>query len=161
MLTDYSELIDWHYDTLNKEDARLSDLPDAAKDRAVYLWLKSHKSWYDDIYPASISRSVGDIATEMLFGKAPVASRIVTNLFVAMAEDSDLVDRDDLWWTCAGDIHLDTIVNLGNFADEFRSLIYLYLEGDIEDAVFEQKAKYDGEMRREAGIYLSEVQGNC
>ena len=161
MLTDYQDLIDLHYDTLHKEDARLSDLPDQAKDRAVYLWLKTHKSWYDDIYPASMSRSVGDIATEMLFGKAPVASRIVTNLFVAMAEDSDSDDRDDLWWTCAGDLYLDTIVNTGNFADEFRTLVYLYLEGDIEDAVFEQKAKYDGEMQREAGIYLSEIQGNC
>jgi len=74
MLTDYSDLIDLHYDTLNKEDARLLDLPEEATDRAVYLWLKTHKSWYDDIYPASISRSVGDIATEMLFGKTLVAS---------------------------------------------------------------------------------------
>ena len=161
MLTDYQDFIDGHYDILHKEDARLSDLPDEAKDKAVYLWLKTHKSWYDDIYPASMSRSVGDIATEMLFGKAPVASRIVTNLFVAMAEDSDSNDRDDLWWSCAGDLYLDTIVNLGNFADEFRTLIYLYLEGDIEDAVFEQKAQYDGEMQREQGIYLSEIQGNC
>lgn len=161
MLTDYQDLINCHYDILHKEDARLSDLPDEAKDRAVYLWLKTHKSWYDDIYPASMSRSVGDIATEMLFGKAPVASRIVTNLFVAMAEDSDSDDRDDLWWTSAGDLYLDTIVNLGNFADEFRTLVYLYLEADIEDAVFEQKAKHDGEMQRDAGIYLSEIQGNC
>lgn len=128
-------------DTLNKEDARLLDLDDKQKDEVVYIWLKNHKTWYDDIYPACINRSVGDIATEMLFGKTPVASRIVTNLFVAMAEDFDSDDRDDLWWTCAGDMHLDTIVNLGNFADEFRDNVYLYLEHSIEDYVFDRMAR--------------------
>lgn len=128
-------------DTLNSEDARLSDLDDKLKDQAVYIWLKNHQTWYDDIYPASMSRSVGDIATEMLFGEKPVASRIVTNLFVAMAEDDDSDDRDDLWWSCATDSHLDEIVNLGNFADEFRDSVYLYLENSIEDYVFDRMAR--------------------
>lgn len=138
--TAFDDFIWSNIDTLNKEDARLLDLDDKLLDEAVYIWLKTHKSWYDDIYPACINRSVGDIATEMLFGKTPVASRIVSNLFVAMAEDFDSDDRDDLWWTSAGDFYIDTIVNLGNFADEYKDSIYLYLEISIEDFIFDRMA---------------------
>jgi hypothetical protein len=151
--TAFDDFIWSNIDTLNKEDARLLDLDEKQLDEAVYIWLMTHKSWYDDIYPATINRSVGDIATEMLFGKTPVASRIVTNLFVAMAEDFDSDDRDDLWWSCAGDIHLDTIVNLGNFADELRSNIYLYLEASIEDFVMDRTALLLREEAMERGIY--------
>lgn len=140
-------------DQLGEEDARLCDLDDKQLDRAVYIWLTTHKSWYDDIYPATINRSVGDIATEMLFGKTPVASRIVSNLFIAMAEDYESNDKDDLWWSGAGDIYLDTIVNLGNFADEFRTKIYLYLECDIEDFVLDRTVLLLQEKAGEHGIY--------
>jgi hypothetical protein len=138
--TAFDDFIWSNIDTLNKEDARLLDLDDKLLDEAVYIWLMTHKSWYTDIYPATINTAVGDIATEMLFGKTPVASRIVSNLFVAMAEDFGSDDRDDLWWTCAGDFHIDTIVNLGNFADEYKDNIYLYLEHSIEDFIFDRMA---------------------
>ena len=131
----YEDFVSKHYDALYKEDSRLSDLPDAAMDEAVYIWLNSHKTWFEDIYPATFSRGVGKIATEMLFGKAPSASKIVSNLFVAMAEDSpDEYDKDDRWWSEALETHLDSIVNLGNFADDLRDRIYLYLENTIEEA---------------------------
>lgn len=151
--TAFDDFIWANIDQLGEEDARLGDLDDRQLDNAVYIWLMTHKSWYDDIYPATINRSVGDIATEMLFGKTPVASRIVTNLFVAMAEDFDSDDRDDLWWSNAGDIHIDTIVNLGNFADEYRNNIYLYLEPSIEDFVLDRTALLLREEAMDRGIY--------
>lgn len=149
----YEDFVDKHYDALYKEDSRLSDLPDEAMDDAVYIWLNSHKTWFEDIYPATFSRGVGKIATEMLFGKAPSASKIVSNLFIAMAEDAVEHDKDDLWWSEALGTHLDSMVNLGNFADELRDRIYLYLEHTIEEAIFEEFARQTGEKKREHGIY--------
>ena len=149
----YEDFVDKHYEALYKEDSRLSDLPDEAMDEAVYIWLNSHKTWFEDIYPATFSRGVGKIATEMLFGKAPSASKIVSNLFVAMAEDAVEHDKDDLWWSEALGTHLDSMVNLGNFADELRDRIYLYLEHTIEEAIFEEFARQTGEKKREHGIY--------
>ena len=149
----YEEFVGKHYDALYKEDSRLSDLPDEAMDEAVYIWLNSHKTWFEDIYPATFSRGVGKIATEMLFGKAPSANKIVSNLFVAMAEDAVEHDKDDLWWSEALETHLDSMVNLGNFADELRDRIYLYLEHTIEEAIFDEFAKQKGENDREHGIY--------
>jgi len=150
----YEDFVSKHYDALYKEDSRLSDLPDEAMDEAVYIWLNSHKTWFEDIYPATFSRGVGKIATEMLFGKAPSASKIVSNLFIAMAEDSpDEYDKDDRWWSEALETHLDSTVNLGNFADDLRDRIYLYLEHTIEEAIFDELAKQKGENDREHGIY--------
>jgi len=149
----YEEFVSKHYDALYKEDSRLSDLPDEAMDEAVYIWLNSHKTWFEDIYPATFSRGVGKIATEMLFGKAPSASKIVSNLFIAMAEDAVEHDKDDLWWSEALETHLDSTVNLGNFADDLRDRIYLYLEHTIEEAIFDEFAKQKGENDREHGIY--------
>lgn len=149
----YEDFVDKHYEALYKEDSRLSDLPDEAMDEAVYIWLNSHKTWFEDIYPATFSRGVGKIATEMLFGKAPSASKIVSNLFVAMAEDAVEHDKDDLWWSEALGTHLDSIVNLGNFADELRDRIYLYLEYTLEEAIFDEFARQTGEKKREHGIY--------
>jgi len=149
----YEDFVSKHYDALYKEDSRLSDLPDEAMDEAVYIWLNSHKTWFEDIYPATFSRGVGKIATEMLFGKAPSASKIVSNLFIAMAEDAVEHDKDDLWWSEALETHLDSTVNLGNFADDLRDRIYLYLEHTIEEAIFEEFAKQKGENDREHGIY--------
>ena len=149
----YEDFVDKHYEALYKEDSRLSDLPEEAMDEAVYIWLNSHKTWFEDIYPATFSRGVGKIATEMLFGKAPSASKIVSNLFVAMAEDAVEHDKDDLWWSEALGMHLDSIVNLGNFADDLRDRIYLYLEYTIEEAIFEEFARQTGEKKREHGIY--------
>jgi len=162
MLEQYEAFIYKHYDILNKEDARLSDLPDEAKDEAVYIWLNSHKTWFEDIYPATFSRGVGKIATEMLFGKAPSASKIVSNLFIAMAEDSpDEYDKDDRWWSEALETHLDSIVNLGNFADDLRDRIYLYLEHTIEDEIFNDLSHLNKQGDIDHGIYNCEVRGNC
>ena len=158
----YEDFVDKHYDALYKEDSRLSDLPDEAMDEAVYIWLNSHKTWFEDIYPATFSRGVGKIATEMLFGKAPSSNKIVANLFVAMAEDAPVeYAKDDLWWSEALEMHLDEIVNLGNFADDLRDKIYLYLEESIEEAVFEEFTRQRTEENREHGIYNNLVQGNC
>ncbi len=162
MLEQYEAFIYKHYDILNKEDARLSDLPDEAKDEAVYIWLNSHKTWFEDIYPATFSRGVGKIATEMLFGKAPSASKIVSNLFIAMAEDSpDEYDKDDRWWSEALETHLDSIVNLGNFADDLRDRIYLYLEHTIEDEILDDLSHLNKQGDIDHGIYNCEVRGNC
>ena len=161
MLEQYEAFIYKHYDILNKEDARLSDLPDEAKDEAVYIWLNSHKTWFEDIYPATFSRGVGKIATEMLFGKAPSASKIVSNLFIAMAEDAVEHDKDDLWWSEALETHLDSMVNLGNFADELRDRIYLYLEHTIEDEIFDDLSHLNKQGDIDHGIYNCEVRGNC
>tara|TARA_R100000951_G_scaffold66061_2_gene55911 strand:+ start:83 stop:544 length:462 start_codon:yes stop_codon:yes gene_type:complete len=149
----YEDFVSKHYDALYKEDSRLSDLPDEAMDEAVYIWLNSHKTWFEDIYPATFSRGVGKIATEMLFGKAPSNNKIVANLFIAMAEDAVEHDKDDLWWSEALETHLDSMVNLGNFADDLRDRIYLYLEHTIEEAIFDEFAKQKGENDREHGIY--------
>jgi len=162
MLKHYQDFIEKHYDILNAEDARLLDLPDDAKDEATYIWMNSHKTWFDDIYPVAIGRSVGKIVTEMLFGKKPNHSKLISNLFIAMAEDCpDDYGRDEQWWSEALEIHLDTIVNLGNFADELRERIYLYLEPAMEDVIFEDLADLNAQGNREYGIYGTEVRGNC
>ena len=150
----YEEFVGKHFEALYAEDSRLSDLPDEAKDEAVYIWLNSHRTWFEDIYPACFSRGVGKIATEMLFGKAPSANKIVANLFIAMVEDAPAEwDKDDLWWSEACGIHLDSIVNLGNFADDLRDRIYLYLEHTIEEAIYDEFAKQKKELDMEHGIY--------
>jgi len=139
---DLDDFIYDHIDTLNQEDARFSDLDDDAKDLAVHTWMMSHRTWFDDIYPMSIGRSVGKIVTDMLFGKAPSHNKLISNLFIAMVEDSPTdYGKDELWWSEALGIYLDTIVNLGNFGDELRERIYLYLEPAIEDYLFDRMGR--------------------
>ncbi len=97
MLEHYEDFVYRHWDILAKEDARLSDLPNEALDEAVYIWLTTHKSWYPDIYPATFSTGVCDIATEMLFGKSssskkngtvvPVAETCAPALTLSLAID--------------------------------------------------------------------------
>ena len=150
----FDDFIWEHIDTIHyKEDSRLSDFSDQDKDKAVYLWLNSHRTWFEDIYPVSFGRSVGKIATDMLFGKKPNHSKLISNLFIAMAEDCpDDYGRDEQWWSEALEIHLDTIVNLGNFADELRERIYLYLEPAIEDYVWERAADLVATEERDRGL---------
>ena len=137
----YEDFIWKHLDTLDNESSRLSDLSDEDKDHATYIWMMSHKTWFDDIYPVSIGRSVGKIVTQMLFGKTPSHSKLISNLFIAMADDCpDNYGRDEQWWSEALGKHLDTEVNLGNFADSLRDDIYLYLEEAMEEEIFQQLA---------------------
>jgi hypothetical protein len=133
----YEDFIYEHYDLIEEAD-RLSDLPDHVIDQATYIWLNKYTSWHTDIYPASFSSGVCKIATEMLFGKAPSHSRIVSNLFIAMAEDSpDSDSRDDTYLSEALG-YFDDKVHLGNFADDVRDSIYLYLENSMEEELFDQ-----------------------
>lgn len=150
----FDDFIWEHIDTIHyQEDSRLSDFSDEDKDKAVYLWLNSHRTWFEDIYPVSFGRSVGKIATDMLFGKPLGNSKLISNLFIAMAEDCpDDYGRDEQWWSEALEIHLDTIVNLGNFADELRDRIYLYLEPAIEDYVWERAADLVATEERDRGL---------
>lgn len=150
----FDDFIWEHIDTIHyQEDSRLSEFSDQDKDKAVYLWLNSHRTWFEDIYPVSFGRSVGKIATDMLFGKTPNNSKLISNLFIAMAEDCpDDYGRDEQWWSEALEIHLDTIVNLGNFADELRERIYLYLEPAIEDYVWERAADLVATEERDRGL---------
>ena len=98
----------------------------------------------------------------MLFGKAPSASKIVSNLFIAMAEDSpDEYDKDDRWWSEALETHLDSTVNLGNFADDLRDRIYLYLEHTIEDEIFNDLSHLNIQGEEDHGIYRCRVSGNA
>ena len=154
MLKHYQDFIEKHYDILSAEDARLLDLPDDAKDEATYIWMNSHKTWFDDIYPVAIGRSVGKIVTEMLFGKKPSHSKLISNLFIAMAEDCpDDYGKDEQWWSEALEMHLDEIVNLGNFADDLRERIYLYLEPAIEDYLWDRASNLVATEQRDRGIY--------
>ena len=90
----------------------------------------------------------------MLFGKKPSNSKLITNLFIAMAEDCpDDYGRDEQWWSEALGIHLDEIVNLGNFADDLRDRIYLYLEPTIEDYLWQRAANLVATEQRDRGIY--------
>lgn len=150
----FDDFIWEHIDTIHyKEDSRLSDFSDQDKDKAVHLWLNSHRTWLEDIYPVSFGRSVGKIATDMLFGKKPNHSKLISNLFIAMAEDCpDDYGRDEQWWSEALEIHLDTIVNLGNFADDLRDRIYLYLEPAIEDYVWDRAANLVATEERDRGL---------
>jgi hypothetical protein len=150
----FDDFIWEHIDVIHyQEDSRLSDFSDADKDKAVHLWLNSHRTWLEDIYPVSFGRSVGKIATDMLFGKKPNHSKLISNLFIAMAEDCpDDYGRDEQWWSEALEIHLDTIVNLGNFADDLRDRIYLYLEPAIEDYVWDRAADLVATEERDRGL---------
>ena len=149
----YEDFVSKHYDDLYKEDSRLSDLPDAAMDEAVYIWLNSHKTWFEDIYPPCFTISIGRLATDMLFGKNQVSNRVASGLFVAIVDSLDEYDRDYAWWSEALDRHLDKIAYCSNFADEMREIIYLYLEPTIESAIYDEFAKQKGENDREHGIY--------
>ena len=150
----FDDFIWEHIDVIHyQEDSRLSEFSDEDKDKAVYLWLNSHRTWFEDIYPVSFGRSVGKIATDMLFGNPLGNSKLISNLFIAMAEDCpDDYGRDEQWWSEALEIHLDTIVNLGNFADELRERIYLYLEPAIEDYVWERAADLVASEERDRGL---------
>ena len=149
----YEDFVFRHYDALYNEDSRLSDLPDEALDEAVYIWLNSHKTWFEDIYPPCFTISIGRLATDMLFGKNQVSNRVASGLFVAIVDSLDEYDRDYAWWSEALDRHLDKIAYCSNFADEMREIIYLYLEPTIESAIYDEFAKQKGENDREHGIY--------
>lgn len=155
LMTCFDDFIWQHIDTIyHTEDSRLMDLSDEAKDEAVHIWMHSHRTWFDDIYPVAIGRSVGKIVTDMLFGKKPNNSKLIANLFIAMADDCpDDYGRDEQWWSEALGIHLDEIVNLGNFADDLRDRIYLYLEPAIEDYLWQRAANLVATEKRDRGIY--------
>ena len=160
MLSQYDDFIGRYYDELCEADC-LQDLSDQAKDEAVYIFLMTHKTWFDDIYPVTFGRGVGKIATEMLFGKTPANSKLVSSLFIAMVDDylAD-ADREELWYSEALNIYLDELVHLGNFADEMRERIYLYVESYVEDDIFTDFVSVQKSIERENGIYRCEVKGN-
>lgn len=151
MKLNYADFIAKHYDDVMEEDFTLSDLPDSAKDEAVYIWLMSHQTWLEDIFPASFGRGASKIGLKMLYDRQPVNSRLISDLFIAMAHDSpDDYGQDDLWWSHALDDHLDKYVYLGNFAEYLREGIYLYVEERVETEIREQFAIIDQENRMEA-----------
>lgn len=150
MKPNYYDFIAKFYDYLIEEDSRLLSLPDTAKDEAVEIWLKNHTTWLEDIFPASFGKGVCKIAVQMIFGKTPVRSKLVSDLFIAMANDSpDTYGRDDQWWSHALEVHLDEYVNLDSFVTFLRERIYLYLELHIEEEVFQQMADIAEENTRE------------
>ena len=133
----YEDFIYKHCDLIEKAD-RVSDLPDEVIDEAVYIWLNRYTSWHTDIYPASFNAGVCKIATEMLFGERPAHNKLVSNLFIAMAEESpDAGSRDDTYMSEALG-YFDDKVHLGNFADDVRDSIFLYLESSMDDELFDQ-----------------------
>lgn len=133
----YEDFIYKHCDLIEKAD-RVSDLPDEVIDEAVYIWLNRYTSWHTDIYPASFNSGVCKIATEMLFGERPAHNKLVSNLFIAMAEESpDAGSRDDTYMSEALG-YFDDKVHLGNFADDVRDSIFLYLESSMDDELFDQ-----------------------
>ena len=151
MKLNYADFISDHYADIMQDDFRLSDLPDRAKDEAVYIWLMSHQTWLEDIFPASFSRGVSKIALKILYEQKPVNSRLVSDLFIAMAQDSpDNFGHDDLWWSHAFEENLDKQAALPSFAEYLKDGIYLYVEDSVETAVREQFAIIDEEHRLEA-----------
>lgn len=158
----YQDFVSQNYDVVTADDFCLIDLTDQQIDEVIYIWMMSHMTWFEDIYPVAIGRSVGKIVTQMLFGKTASHSKLVSNLFIAMAEDCpDDYGRDEQWWSEALGIYLDEIVNLGNFKDELSQLIYLYLENTLQLAIIDEAIRQQSEIDRENGIYISDVMGNC
>lgn len=157
----YEDFVSKHYDALYNEDTVLSDLPNEALDEAVYIWLTSHKTWFEDIYPPCFTISLGRLATDMLFGKTQVSNRVASGLFVAIVDSLEEYDRDYAWWSEALERHLDEIAYSSNFADEMREIIYLYLEPTIESAIYDEFYKQKREQDMDHGVYNSEVRGNC
>ncbi len=136
-------------------------MPNEALDEAVYIWLTSHKTWFEDIYPPCFTRSLGRLATDMLFGKTQVSNRVASGLFVAVVDSLEEYDRDYAWWSEALERHLDEIAYTSNFADEMREIIYLYLEPTIESAIYDEFHRQKREQDMDHGIYNSEISGNC
>lgn len=145
----YDDIIWNNYEKLSEDDARLMDLDTPQLDLAVYRFLNANETFYTDIYPAMFSTGICKIATEMLFGKTQVANHVVQNLFKAIANDSELTDRDDLWLTEAS-LYIDHHIEMKNFANELKNDIYLYCESCIESDLFERMAyliQEDKELR--------------
>ena len=159
--TAFDDFIWEHMDTINSEDFRLTELENNQLDELVHIWLKTHQTWYPDIFPASFGTGVCKLATDMIWGKNSAQSKTISNLFHAMADDSGSDDRDDCWWCDATDSYLDEIVDLANFKDEYCCLIYLYLEQSIEEFICQRCYQLVRDEERDHGIYRSEIQGNC
>lgn len=119
-------------------------LGDEHKDEAVYLWLKAHKTWLDDIFPATFTQPVAWLTAKMIWGEKKPCNDLVARMFKALAEDTPVpFDRDDLWWSNAMDMHLDTIIECKNFVEDFKEGVYLYLEETLRDEI---KFAYDKQI---------------
>ena len=148
LLNSYDDFIWDNIDVLNKDDSRLGDLDDSQLDRAVYIWLTQHKTWLDDIYPATFFCGIEDVCTELLFGKMQAPSNLISNIFKAMVTDDSPDARDDNWYCTALGKHLDEMVDWANFKDEFKSEIYLYLETNVEEHIFDRMAMLLDDYKR-------------
>nr|BAR35121.1 hypothetical protein [uncultured Mediterranean phage uvMED] len=139
LMNSYDDFILCNLDVLRKDNSRLLDLNDEQLDKAVYIWLTTHKTWLDDIYPANFMNGMDDVCTELLFGRVQASSAVISQIFKAMEKDCGNPDqRDDNWFCTALNKHIDYMVEWDNFKDDFKDEIYRYLERNIEEHLFDR-----------------------
>jgi hypothetical protein len=129
------------------------EMPDNAKDEAVFIYLSNRVTWLEDIYPSCFSREQGELATKMLFNSDSQAMPISIgqSMFKFAAEtyinaQGDNLSKQDYIDDCYYSPALgrfDDVIDAANFTDEARERIYLYLEPVLRDEIQEA---YDAMM---------------
>ena len=109
-------------------------LPDIAKDGLITLWLATHSTWMDDVFPHTVSDK-RMLALECVYSE-DATSRMAAAMFRDAAErNAKDVDNDAYLSEALDDF--EAILDTPDFLEEIRHQIYMYLEPSMEELVMD------------------------
>ena len=118
-------------------DGSYQELPDATKDGLIALWLITHPTWMDDVYPHTVSDK-RLLALEAVYSE-DATSRMAAAMFRDAAErNAKDVDNDAYLSEALDDF--EDILDSPDFLEEIREQIYSYLEPSMEELVMDSYA---------------------
>lgn len=113
------------------------ELPCKTKDGLIALWLITHPTWMDDVFPHTVSDKPL-LALEAVYSE-DATSRMAAAMFRDAAErNAKDVDNDAYLSEALDDF--EDILDSPDFLEEIREQIYLYLEPSMSELVMDSFA---------------------
>ena len=113
------------------------ELPDKTKDGLICLWLITHPTWMDDVFPHTVSDKPL-LALEAIYSE-DATSRMAAAMF-RDAADRNAKDVDNDAYLSEALDDFEDILDAPDFLEEIREQIYSYLEPSMEELVMDSYA---------------------
>jgi len=110
------------------------ELPDKTKDGLIALWLITHQTWMDDVFPHTVSDKPL-LALEAIYSE-DATSRMAAAMF-RDAADRNAKDVDNDAYLSEALDDFEDILDTPDFLEEIRHQLYMYLEPSMEELVMD------------------------
>lgn len=148
MQADMNDFIGWAISRNERWDGDLIELSCGEKDICCYTWLKTHKTWLEDIFPHTCSddfEAVLDLTYRIGRYQQLPAGALAYYFKSKEAEFHHLCDDDGFWSEALEDFK--GILDNDDFEEIIRGRIYLYLENTLREQVWEGFCQYQNFVR--------------